>query len=78
MTMTFQTFESFVEWCMEVQEFDVHSYNEEESTIVIEDLWNTPGMNVCELMISAYDSGFHFGPMDADMYNGSLLIHDRD
>lgn len=74
--MTFQEFQEFVDWCKETEEISVQTFNQTSDSIIIEDLWDTNGMVVCELMVSAYDSGFHFGPMHSDLDNGSLIIYE--
>lgn len=73
--MTFQTFHEFAEWCIDIEQVNVLEYDENNSVIIIGDLWDTPGMIVCEVLVSAYDSRFVFGPMDSDLDNGSIVLH---
>lgn len=79
--MTFQTFQEFAEWCNDVKEINVVEEQEETSgrnnAMIIGDLHNTNGMLVCEILVSAYDSGFQFGPMGTDWYNGSIMIFEE-
>jgi hypothetical protein len=72
--MTFENFQQFRNWCKDNQEISVRDYNDENQGVIIENLHDTNGMIVCELMVSAYDSGFRFGPMHSDMDGGSIVI----
>lgn len=74
--MTFQDFQQFVSWCKNVEEISTRTSEQGNHAIIIDDLWDTNGMIVCELMVYAYDSGFHFGPMDSDRDNGSIIIYE--
>lgn len=68
----FQTFSEFVNWCEDVPEITVEETDSD--TIAISNLRDTDGMIVCEMMVYAYDSGFIFGPMHADLFKGSIVI----
>lgn len=74
--MTFTDFHSFAEWCDYVEEYTVVEYNKPEKKVIIGDLKDTNGMAVCELLLSAYDSGFHFGAMVHDQYDGCVVVYE--
>ena len=75
--MTFTDFNSFAEWCIDNEFINVEEYDEHEREIIIRDLYDTQGMYVCEVLTSAYDSGFIFGPMMAGELNGCIVLYEN-
>jgi hypothetical protein len=73
--MTFTSFNSFANWCKDVEEIKVEEYNQYEEKLIIGNLKDTNGMLVCELLVAAYDSGFTFGPMMENFYNGCIVFY---
>ena len=74
--MTFTTFDSFTKWCKNVEELDVLDNHPEKDQIILQNLQDTDTLVVIEALISAYDSGFHFGAYFAKQDGGSLVIYE--
>lgn len=78
--MSYETFESFADRCKDHEKIKVVEHQQEtelrNDAIIIGNLKEVNGMDVCEILVAAYDSGFEYGPMAENWYNGSLLIRD--
>lgn len=77
--MTFQNFESYKEWCINVatdQELTVKTLDQEPNSIMLENMQNSDPILLMEIVLSAYDSGFILGGFFANEDNGSMLIYE--
>lgn len=78
--MTFQTFEDYKEWCMNVTEnenLEIKTLeNQTPNSIMLENIQNSDPILVLEIVLSAYDSSFILAGFFANEGNGSLIIHE--
>lgn len=77
--MTFQNFDEFLDWLLGIDEITVleTSFPQDSNNYVtLEDLRDTNPIILVEVLVSAYDSGYHFGAFFADRYNGMLTIRE--
>jgi len=78
--MTFTTFESYKNKCIEctkdqnltVKELDYEKHN----GIDIQNIKNSDPVLLLELILWAYDSGFNLGGYSAKENNGSIIIYE--
>ena len=77
--MTFQTFEDYKEWCINVTEnenLEIKTLeNQTPNSIMLENIQNSDPILVLEIVLSAYDSDFILGSFHANEDNGSIIIY---
>ena len=77
--MTFQTFESYKNKCIECtknKNLVVIEVENENNTIDIQNIGNSDPILLLELIIWAYDSDFNLGSFSAKENNGCILIYE--
>lgn len=78
--MTYQNFNDFKEKLLELDKegiIDIYEINFPEDSpkyITIKNISETNPIHIVEVMLWAYDSGFHFGSFFSDRYGGCLTI----
>ncbi len=73
--MTFETFEDYRSWVEGIEEINTETIESDKPEFLIRDIHDSKPMIICEIMVSAYDSGFHFGGMFTNEKNGCLVIY---
>lgn len=77
--MTFTTFQSYKEWCINVtknEALSVRTLEDKPNSIMLEDMQISDPILLMEIVLSAYDSGFILGGFFANESNGSLIIYE--
>ena len=74
--MTFTTFNSYINWCIENESLSVYEASGSDSFIILENLKDTETCVAIEALLSAYDSGFTLGAFTHNLDNGSIIIYE--